>query len=88
MASTATILRSVCDATCPKAVAGDEGEGMVASRENISDSQHHAAVKQDAAALRRVTHDFALDGLERNAIELRAELPGHELAHQSAGYVQ
>src|SRR5487761_654759 len=57
-----------------KAVTSDEGEGMVAPRENVSDAQHHAAIKQDAAALRRVTHDFALNGLERNAIELGAEL--------------
>ena len=60
---------------------------MFPARDALGDSQHHAAIEQQAIAFRRAAHDLPLDRFKRHQVEFRGELIRHQLLDQGARHV-
>ena len=65
-APTATMFCSVCEATCPRLSPAMMASAFFPAGDALGDSQHHAAVEQQAIAFRRGADDLPLNRLERH----------------------
>ena len=86
-APTATMFCSVCEATWPRLSPAMMARARSRARDALGDSQHHAAIEQQAVAFRRGARNLPLNRFERNQVELRRELIRHQPLDQRARHV-